>query len=95
MTVVAVTFVNLTGGSVWPAIMIHGTLNYLFMGFETARSGVRSEIVAGPVVFWLVAAAVVLLAVGRDLGWRRRLELHGGDGSTDPANLWAAPAART
>lgn len=94
MTVVAVTFVNLTGGSVWPAIMIHGTLNFLFMGFESGRSGVRSEIVAGPVIFWLVAAAVVLLVVGRDLGWRRRLELHGGDGRSDPANLWAAPAAR-
>jgi hypothetical protein len=95
MTVVAVTFVNLTGGSVWPAIMIHGTLNNLFMGFETARTGVRSEIVAGPVVFWLAAALLVLLVVGRDLAWRRRLELHGGDGRSDPANLWAVPAPRT
>lgn len=95
MTFVAVTFVNLTGGSVVPAIMIHGTLNFLFMGFETGRTGVRSELAAGPVVFWLVAAVVTLLAVGRDLGWRRRLELHGGDGRSDPANLWAMPAART
>jgi hypothetical protein len=38
---------------------------------------------------------VTLLVVGRDLGWKRRLALHGGDGSTDPANLWAVPSART
>jgi membrane protease YdiL (CAAX protease family) len=89
MTIVAVTFVNLTGGSVLPAIMIHGTLNYLFAGFEAGRSGVRSDIATGPVIFWVVAGLVTLLYVGRDLGWKRRLELHGGDGSTDPANLWA------
>lgn len=92
MTIVAVTFVNISGGSVLPAIMIHGTLNYLYQAFETGRTGVRSDITGAPVVVWVVVALVTLLVVGRDLGWRRRLELHGGDGSTDPANLWAGPS---
>ena len=93
MTVVAVSFVNLLGGSVLPAIMIHGTLNYLYLGFETARTGVRSEMTLAPNLFWIVAALITLLVVGRDLGWRRRLELHGGDGRSDPANAWALPAS--
>lgn len=94
MTIVAVTFVNYLGGSVLPAILIHGTLNYLYLGFETARTGVRSDMTIAPNLFWVTAALVTLLVVGRDLGWKRRLALHGGDGRSDPANLWALPAAR-
>lgn len=93
MTIVAVTFVNFLGGSVLPAIMIHGTLNYLYLGFETARTGVRSEMTLVPNLFWVTAALITLLVVGRDLGWRRRLQLHGGDGRSDPANAWALPTA--
>jgi len=95
MTIVAVTFVNYLGGSVLPAIIIHGTLNYLYLGFETARTGVRSEMTIAPNLFWVTAGLITLLVVGRDLGWKRRMELHGGDGRTDPANLWAgSPAGR-
>jgi hypothetical protein len=89
MTVVAVAFVNHAGGSVLPAIMVHGTLNYLYQGFETSKAGVRSSFTWEPVVLWLVAGAVTLLVVGRDLGWKRRMAIHGGDGSTDPSLLWA------
>lgn len=92
MTIVAVTFVNYSGGSVWPAIMIHGTLNYLFLGFETGRTGVRSSFLVEPPLIWLTAALVVMAVVGPDLGWKRRMALHGGDGRTDPANQWALPA---
>jgi hypothetical protein len=95
MTIVAVTFVNYLGGSVLPAIIIHGTLNFVYLGFETARTGVRSEMTIAPNLFWVTAAIITLLVVGRDLGWRRRLALHGGDGSTDPANLWTGAPART
>ena len=95
MTIVAVTFVNFTGGSVIPAIMIHGTLNYLYLGFETGRSGVRSVMTPEPPVVWVLAALVVLLVVGRDLGWRRRMQIHGGDGHSDPANLWTGEPVRT
>jgi membrane protease YdiL (CAAX protease family) len=94
MTVVAVTFVNCTGGSVLPAIMIHGTLNFLYQGFETGRTGVRSDITWEPTVIWVAAALVVVAFFGRDLGWRRRMQIHGGDGRSDPANLWALPAGR-
>lgn len=93
MTIVAVTFVNFSGGSVLPAIMIHGTLNFLFLGFETGKTGVRSDFVIGPVVVWVTAALLVLIVIGPDLGWKKRMQIHGGDGSTDPANLWAGPAA--
>jgi hypothetical protein len=94
MTIVAVVFVNYTGGSVLPAIMIHGTLNFLYQGYETGRTGVRSDISWEPTALWIAAALVVLLVVGRDLGWRRRMQIHGGDGRDDPANLWSMPAGR-
>lgn len=89
MTIVALAFVNYAGGSVWPAIMVHGTLNYLYLGFETGRAGVRSGFTWEPVALWVLSGLVTLLVVGRDLGWKRRMEIHGGDGRTDPANLWA------
>ncbi|MFO1393353.1 MAG: type II CAAX endopeptidase family protein [Steroidobacteraceae bacterium] len=92
MTVVAVTFVNYTGGSVLPAIMIHGTLNFLYQGFETGRTGVRSDMTWEPTVVWVVAALVVLAMAGPELGWRRRMQINGGDGRSDPSNLWALPA---
>jgi membrane protease YdiL (CAAX protease family) len=93
MTLVAVAFVNVTGGSVLPAIMIHGTLNTLHIGFEVGRSGVRSEFTLEPPVLWVMAGLLTLLVMGRDLGWGRRMQIHGGDGRSDPANLWA-PARR-
>jgi hypothetical protein len=88
MTIVAVTFVNYTGGSVLPAIMIHGSLNFLYQGFETGRTGVRSDMTWEPTVLWIAVAIVVLLVAGPDLGWRRRMQIHGGDGRSDPSNLW-------
>ena len=94
MTVVAVYFVNITGGSVVPAIMIHGLLNYLYIGFESGRVGIRSDLLGNPVpIVWLTAGCITLLVAGRDLGWRRRMEIHGGDGRSDPANLWAGSPA--
>lgn len=93
MTIVAVTFVNFSGGSVWPAIMVHGTLNFLYLCFETGRTGVRSNFNIDPVIVWVIAALLVLVFVGPDLGWKKRLQIHGGDGSTDPSNLWAGAAA--
>jgi membrane protease YdiL (CAAX protease family) len=72
MTIVAVTFVNYLGGSVLPAIIIHGTLNNVYLAFETARTGVRSDMTITPNLFWVTAAVVTLLVVGRDLGWKRR-----------------------
>lgn len=89
MTIVALAFVNHAGGSVLPAIMVHGVLNYLYLGFETGRAGVRSTNTWEPTALWVLAAVGTLLAVGPDLGWKRRLAIHGGNGHADPANLWA------
>ncbi len=89
MTIVSVAFVNYAGGSVLPAIMVHGVLNFLYQGFESGKTGLRSSFTWQPVLIWLLAALVTLLVVGRDLGWMRRMRIHGGDGSTDPANQWA------
>jgi hypothetical protein len=91
MTVLAVAFVNHAGGSVLPSIMIHGTSNFLALGFETSNNGVRSDFSIAPAVIWGAAGLLTWLALGADLGWRRRLELHGGDGRSDPANRWAPP----
>jgi hypothetical protein len=90
MTIVAVAFVNYSGGSVLPAIMLHGTFNYLYQAYEGARKGVRIDVSWEPTVLWVVAAAVVVVVAGADLGWRRRMRIHGGDGRSDPSNLWAA-----
>jgi len=94
MTIIAVYFVNVSGGSVLPAIMVHGSFNFVGEALLSGQTGVRSDFSAGPAVVWVLAGLVTLLLVGRDLGWKRRMALHGGDGSTDPANLWAGPPAR-
>nr|WP_240946244.1 CPBP family intramembrane glutamic endopeptidase [Pseudomaricurvus alkylphenolicus] len=67
MTVVIVFFVNITGGSVLPAIMIHGVSNYIA---ETLRATPDS---ASLDVLWLIQMLVgVLLVVryGANLGYR-------------------------
>lgn len=88
MTIVAVYFVNITGGSVLPAIMLHGIFNYLAQGYSSGKTGIRSVLPLDFSVVWICSAIAVLLLVGFDLGWQRRKELHGGDGSTDPSNAW-------
>jgi len=90
MTIVATYFVNITGGSVLPAIMLHGTFNYLVQAYATGKTGIRSELPLDYSVIWVVAAVAVLLLAGTDLGWGRRKALHGGDGSTDPSHAWAS-----
>lgn len=90
VTIVVTYFVNITGGSVLPAIMLHGTFNYLIQAYATGNAGVRSAAPLDYSVVWVVAAVAVLLLVGTDLGWGRRKALHGGDGSTDPSRAWAS-----
>ncbi|GIK50249.1 MAG: CPBP family intramembrane metalloprotease [Hyphomonadaceae bacterium] len=89
MSMVAIYFVNVTGGSVWPAIMVHGALNLFGSSLAVVQEGTRSSFLTPNVLIWVAAAAVLLIVAGPDLGWKRRREIHGGDGSTDPANLWA------
>lgn len=89
MTLVAVYFVNASGGSVLPAIMVHGFFNFLGGALSSGRTGVRSDFSPEPAIIWAIAGLVTLLLAGRDLGWGRRCELHGGDGSLDPARVWA------
>ena len=91
MTLLAVVFVNLSGGSVWPAIFIHGFFNFHTMGLSTGNSGVRSLGTLEPAFMWAGVGLLTLVVVGRDLGWQRRMQIHGGDGRGDPANLWAPP----
>ncbi|MBL4836562.1 MAG: CPBP family intramembrane metalloprotease [Kordiimonadaceae bacterium] len=76
MSVVASYFVNITGGSVLPAIMVHGTFNMVGGMFSTGTVGVRSELGMEAPIMWLVAALAVLLFAGPDLGWKRRLLLR-------------------
>jgi membrane protease YdiL (CAAX protease family) len=92
MTIVAVYFVNLSGGSVWPAIIVHGSLNMLYGAFKLKGdgSGGAGNIYNHSIWVWLIAAALVLLIAGRDLAWSVRLKLHGGDGRTDPSRLWSS-----
>lgn len=91
MTVVAVYFVNLSGGSVWPAIIVHGSLNMLYGAFKLQPDGAGGggNVYSHSIWLWLGAAAIVLLIAGKDLGWSTRLRLHGGDGRTDPSRLWS------
>jgi membrane protease YdiL (CAAX protease family) len=91
MTLVAVVFVNLSGGSVWPAIFIHGFFNFHALGFATGNNGVRGVGTLEPALMWAGVGLLTLLLAGRDLGWQRRLQIHGGDGRSDPSNLWAPP----
>lgn len=91
-TVVFTTFVNLSGGSVLPSIMLHGFLNLMFSAFETGSSQIRGNLINPSLGIWVAGAALCLIAVGPDLGLAARRRAHGGDGSTDPARVWADPA---
>ncbi|NIB42496.1 CPBP family intramembrane metalloprotease [Pseudomaricurvus alkylphenolicus] len=91
MSVVATYFVNITGGSVLPAIIIHGCLNLINGMFNTDFVGMRSEITTEAPLMWMTAALVILVLAGRDLGWRRRQELLGLE---DPADTWIDQPAR-
>jgi len=69
MSIVASYFVNITGGSVIPALLIHGTLNMAGGMFDAgAVVGVRSEFALESLMMWVLAAVVVLFVAGRDLG---------------------------
>lgn len=88
MTLLAVVFVNLSGGSVWPAILVHGCFNFLYDGFAAGGTG-RTIDTLEPALLWALVGLVTVLLVGRDLGWQRRMQIHGGDGRSDPSNQWA------
>lgn len=91
MTIVAVYFVNLAGGSIWPAIMIHGTLNMIYGAFKLQAdgNGGGGNIYNNSIWIWIIGAVIVILIAGKDLGWSTRLRLHGGDGRTDPSRIWS------
>ena len=95
MTIVAVYFVNLAGGSVWPAIIVHGCLNMFGSAFKLLPdgNGGAGNIYNPSIWIWLILAALVLLVAGRDLGWSVRQKLHGQNGETDPTRLWSVPAS--
>jgi len=88
MSIVASYFVNITGGSVLPAIMLHGSLNLVNGMFSTAQVGMRSELTIDASLMWLGVAIVIVLIAGKDLGWKQRVKAHGDDGSTDPSMAW-------
>jgi membrane protease YdiL (CAAX protease family) len=90
-TVVLTAFVNLSGGSVIPSIMLHGMLNFLFSAFSARTLASRGDLINPSTLVWVIAAAVTVALLGRDLGWSRRLAAHGGDGSTDPSRIWSDP----
>ena len=90
-SIVITYFVNISGGSVIPAIMLHGVLNFFGGMFVGEMVGARSAFTAEAPVTWLIAAIVVLVLAGPQLGWKRRLEVHGRDGSTDPSRIWSDP----
>jgi membrane protease YdiL (CAAX protease family) len=92
-SIVMVYFVNLAGGSVWPAIMVHGTLNMIFGAFKLAPDGAGGggNTYNASLWVWVISAVIVLLIAGKDLAWSTRKRLHGGDGRTDPARLWSRP----
>jgi len=77
MSIIATYFVNITGGSVLPAIIIHGTLNMVGGMFNTEHMGLRSAFSLDGPLMWFSAAIVILLLVGTDLGWKRRQQLLG------------------
>jgi membrane protease YdiL (CAAX protease family) len=96
-TIVMVYFVNLAGGSVWPAIIIHGTLNMIFGAFKLAPDGAGGggNVYNHSLWVWVIGAIIILLISGKDLGWSIRLRLHGGDGRTDPSRLWSSGRGAT
>jgi hypothetical protein len=94
-SIVMAVFVNLSGGSVLPAILIHGTSNLLAQMLHhvpPSAGAPASGFSVESALPFAVLAVLVLLVAGPDLGWRRRLALHGGDGGNDPSRHWAQPA---
>lgn len=88
-TLMAVYFVNRAGGSVLPAIMIHGASNYLAQGLTvTGNASVRSSVPPEWGMVWALAGLVTLMAAGRDLGWSHRLEAFRNTDRRDPADQW-------
>jgi len=85
MSIVATYFVNITGGSVLPAIIIHGAFNQIGGMFTAEHVGMRTELAGDGAYMWMAAAVVILLLAGRDLGWKRRLQLLQ---DKDPADNW-------
>jgi len=88
-SVVMTYFVNITGGSILPAIMLHGTFNHVGGMFSAAQMGARNMFSFQSPLLWFCCAVVILLFAGKDLGWRRRLEINGGDGHLDPSLAWS------
>ncbi|WP_298164622.1 CPBP family intramembrane glutamic endopeptidase [Novosphingobium sp.] len=97
MTIVAVYFVNMAGGSVWPAIMVHGTFNMIYGALKLGPdgNGGGGSVFNETLWVWVIGAVIVLLISGKDLGWSTRLRLHGGDGRTDPSRLWSERESNT
>ena len=91
-TIVFTSFVNLSGGSVLPSIMLHGFLNLMFSAFEKGPGQIRGDLVSPSLWIWLAGAALCVIVLGPDLGLSVRRRAHGGDGSTDPSRIWADPA---
>lgn len=85
MTIVAVYFVNITGGSVIPAIIIHGSLNLFYAALSTGNNGARDSLISASLLVWLTAAALTIIVGGADLGVRRRRALHP---KGDPSDIW-------
>jgi len=77
MSVVATYFVNITGGSVLPAIMFHGTFNHVGGMFSSTQEGARNAFTIDSPLLWLTAAVLLVLVVGKDLGWQKRLRILG------------------
>jgi len=76
LSVVITYFVNITGGSVLPAIMWHGLFNYVFTAMSVRVDGAaRVGFDFNAPVLWLSCATLVLLFVGPELGYKRRLEI--------------------
>jgi membrane protease YdiL (CAAX protease family) len=85
MSIVATWFVNLAGGSVLPAIIIHGAFNHVGGMFSSTTEGMRSALQGESSIMWLAAGSVVLLLAGRDLAWSSRRMVHG---NADPSDAW-------
>ncbi len=88
-TIVFTSFVNLSGGSILPAIMLHGMMNHFFGALSHKMVGSRGEFMNPSHWVWIAGAILAVIVLGTDLGWKRRLAAHGGDGSTDPARAWS------
>lgn len=91
-SIIMAYFVNITGGSVVPAIMIHGGMNFIGGMLAQGSVGPRSAFSADGPLTWAAAAMLLLILVGRDLGWRKRLAAHDDAGPGDPSLLWSAPS---